>query len=66
MDNLKIGDLVGNTVQGFNFEVVEIYSTQFKVHNLKTNETFLVDKNSMYAVAGLGLLIVKSKIFFND
>ena len=66
MDNLKIGDLVGNTVQGFNFEVVEIYSTQFKVRNLKTNETFLVDKNSMYAVAGLGLLIVKSKIFFNN
>jgi hypothetical protein len=66
MDNLKVGDLVGNTVQGFNFEVVEIYSTQFKVRNLKTNETFLVDKNSMYAAAGLGLLIVKSKIFFND
>jgi hypothetical protein len=66
MDNLKVGDLVGNTVQGFNFEVVEIYSTQFKVRNLKTNETFLVDKNSIYAAAGLGLLIAKSKIFFND
>ena len=66
MDNLKVGDLVGNTVQGFNFEVVEIYSTQFKVRNLKTNETFLVDKNSMYVAAGLGLLIAKSKIFFND
>ena len=64
MKALKVGDIVGNSVQGFNFEVIEIalYYTEslIKVKNLKTGETFLTHKDNMYPVdlqSGMQFLI---------
>ena len=64
MKALKVGDIVGNTVQGFNFKVIEMapYYTEslIKVKNLKTGETFLTHKDNMYPVdlqSGMQFLI---------
>lgn len=63
---MQVGDIVGNTVQGFNFEVIEIIPETFynlKVKNLKTGEVILTHKDNMYPVnlqSGLQILIAKS------
>ena len=64
MATLKVGDIVGNTVQGFNFEVIEMapYYTEslIKVKNLKTGEILLTHKDNMYPVdlqSGMQFLI---------
>jgi hypothetical protein len=64
MKALKVGDIVGNSVQGFNFEVIEMapYYTEslIKVKNLKTGETFLTHKDNIYPVdlqSGMQFLI---------
>jgi len=63
MEALKVGDIVGNTVQGFNFEVIDITPVildSIRVKNLKTGETFLTHKDNMYMIdlkAGMQFLI---------
>jgi hypothetical protein len=66
MTTLKVGDIVGNTVHGFNFKVIDIApikhfsSCSIKVKNLKTGETFLTHKDNMYPVdlqSGMQFLI---------
>jgi hypothetical protein len=60
MKALKVGDIVGNSVQGFNFEVVEIIPESLKVKNLKTGEILLTHKDNMYPVdlqSGMQFLI---------
>jgi hypothetical protein len=61
---MKVGDIVGNTVQGFNFEVMEILPEALRVKHLKTGEVTLTHKDNMYAVdlqSGLQFLIAKSR-----
>jgi hypothetical protein len=60
MKALKVGDIVGNTVRGFNFEVVEIIPESLKVKNLKTGEILLTHKDNMYPIdlqSGMQFLI---------
>ncbi len=47
---LKIGDIIGNTVQGFNFKVLEINSGLYplKVKDLKTGKIFKTTYENMY------------------
>ena len=54
MKELKVGDIVGMSVHGFNFEVIDIAPFQssctIKVKNLKTGEIFLTHKDNMYPI----------------
>ena len=44
----KVGDTVGNTVQGFNFTVVGIHGDKMEVEDEKTLIRFMTDINNMY------------------
>jgi hypothetical protein len=60
MKTFNVGDIVGNSVQGFNFEVVEIMPESLKVTNLRTGETLLTHKDNMYPIdlkSGMQFLI---------
>lgn len=60
MSQVKVGYIIGNTVQGFNFEVLEVLETEYKVRNVKTQEVFNVFKESMYDGFEMRFLIAKS------
>lgn len=60
MSQAKIGDIVGNTVQGFHFEVLEVLTTTYKVRNVKTQEIMEVHQDSMYDGFGMRFLIAKT------
>ena len=47
-DSIKVGDIIGNTVQGFNFKVKEIKNNSYIVQNTKTGETIETYKDNMY------------------
>jgi hypothetical protein len=47
-EEIKIGDIIGNTVQGFNFKVKEVKKDTYVVQNIKTGKTIETDKNNMY------------------
>lgn len=48
--NVKVGDMVGNTVQGFNFKVIDIKSGLYGlvVKNMDTGEIHSTNKDNMY------------------
>ena len=60
MSQVKVGHIIGNTVQGFNFEVLEVLETEYKVKNMETQKVFNVFKESMYDGFGMRFLIAKS------
>jgi len=47
-DEIKVGDIVGNTVQGFNFKVLNIKDDKLEVKNIKTGKKFETYINNMY------------------
>lgn len=49
---IKIGDIVGNTVQGFDFLVLDILKDKFTVKNIITGEVFNTYKVNMYLPKG--------------
>jgi len=60
MSQAKKGDIIGNTVQGFNFEVLEVLTTTYKVRNVTTQEIKEVHQESMYGGFGMRFLIAKT------
>jgi hypothetical protein len=47
-DEIKVGDIVGNTVQGFNFKVLNIKGDKLEVENTKTGKKFETYIDNMY------------------
>jgi hypothetical protein len=47
-DEIKVGDIVGNTVQGFNFKVLNIKGDKLEVENIKTGKKFETYIDNMY------------------
>jgi predicted ArsR family transcriptional regulator len=47
-EEIKVGDIIGNTVQGFNFKVKEIKNNTYIVQNTKTDKTIETVKSNMY------------------
>jgi len=47
-DEIKVGDIVGNTVQGFNFKVLNIKGDKLEVKNIKTGKKFETYIDNMY------------------
>jgi hypothetical protein len=47
-EEIKVGDIIGNTVQGFNFKVKEIKNNTYIVQNTKTGKTIETTKDNMY------------------
>lgn len=45
---VKVGDTVGNTVQGFNFKVLQVLDDKFKVQNTITGKVFETFAQNMY------------------
>ncbi len=64
MERAKVGYIIGNTVQGFNFEVLEVLPTEYKVRNTNTGEIKTVHHESMYDGFEMRFLIAKSKSFY--
>jgi hypothetical protein len=46
--NYKVGDIIGNTVQGFDFEVIRIEGDTVTVRDEKSGKEFKTDKDNMY------------------
>ena len=47
-DEIKVGDIVGNTIQGFNFKVLNIKGDKLEVENIKTGKKFETYIDNMY------------------
>ena len=46
--NYKVGDIIGNTVQGFDFKVIRIEGDSVTVRDEKSGKEFKTDKDNMY------------------
>ena len=62
-DLIKVGDIVGNTVQGFNFKVKEVKKDTYVVQNTKTGKTIETDKDNMYKSGTKNYIFKLSTIF---
>jgi hypothetical protein len=41
-ERLQVGDIIGNTVQGFNFEILAIDAVRLKIKHTKTGALMIV------------------------
>ena len=48
MEKFKVGDIVGNTVQGFCFQVLEVKENTLVVENISTFEKLETHIDNMY------------------
>ena len=48
MGKFKVGDIVGNTVQGFSFQVLEVKENTLVVENISTFEKLETYIDNMY------------------
>ena len=47
-EEVKVGDTIGNTVQGFDFEVIGIEGDKYHVKHKRSGKEFKTDKDNMY------------------
>jgi len=52
--NYKVGDIIGNTIQGFDFKVIRIEGDRVTVRDEKSGKEFKTYKDNMYK-GGVGL-----------
>ena len=52
--NYKVGDIIGNTIQGFDFEVIRIEGDKVTVKDIRSGKEFKTYKDNMYK-GGVGL-----------
>ena len=52
--NYKVGDIIGNTIQGFDFEVIRIEGDKVTVKDIRSGKEFKTFKDNMYK-GGVGL-----------
>ena len=52
--NYKVGDIIGNTIQGFDFKVIKIEGDKVIVKDIRSGKEFRTYKDNMYK-GGVGL-----------